>query len=602
MAGITLDFETEWAQAPSPLDDAATSVYPISLNGVGYMLDFLAEPSRTSVDVVQTRVNTFEETSQAEGLLLPPEVWRRARESWHQGDKQTAGDRADSLPYRWNTSRGVDPFTKWQVSLLKDTTQKVAVTGTAPFCQVVNGWLAVVDGTSLKWYQTAVSSAVSETLPAAAVSVTSNGATLFIALADGTIRKSTPGVASTSYATLANVSLIAYAKEFLIAAANNVLYTLDAAGASTTVRTHPLTTYRWVAVAEGPAHIYLLGGQGDAWSVVRCGITTAGTALDVPVSAAPLPDGETGYSLGSYMGYLFVGTDQGMRFGAPDGTGNVNLGPLIATSSPVRCFEGQGRWVWFGLTNVDGTATGLGRVDLTTFTETLAPASASDLMASGQGNVTSVTTWLGKRVFTVAQLGCYVESDNLVSSGYLVESDLNFSIPDTKIAHYARLRCKPLTGGQARLELSYDDGAWVDVASVIDVGDDDSDNSYLDGKRFGKVAARIRLLRDATDATKGPTVTRWEMRCEPVTGKGSEWVLPIVIADEVEVDGVMQARDVDADLAALIGLAQSGQVVIYREGVNAYQVHVVKYQHKAMRRSRGSGFQGTLTLLVREVK
>jgi hypothetical protein len=157
--------------------------------------------------------------------------------------------------------------------------------------------------------------------------------------------------------------------------------------------------------------------------------------------------------------------------------------------------------------------------------------------------------------------------------------------------------------GDAHLDLQFDDsGQWIDAADISAAGSLDSGNSYLFGQQFGKAIARLRLNRSAVP-TLGPTVTRWELRTEPVTGKGGEWNIPIIIADEVEVHGMMRSRNVDVDIATLVGLAETGVVVSYREGALAWQIHVVDYIFKPQRQSTvNNGFQGTLTLLAREVK
>ncbi len=594
------DFPLPFSLSTTPEDPSAAG-YPVSIDGIGYVLDMMAEPSRTAIKVVQSRQSVYAQVM-SDSLLLPPEVWRRSRESWHQGDHQTNGDREDSLPYRFSSSRGVNVWNKWKLSLLHDTTSKVATTGSAPWVGVIAGQLCVVEGTNLRWYANAGAAAVSYVLTSAAVSVTQNGRAVFIALAGGNVVTAVPGADVTAFATLASVSLVAYVKDFLVAAAGNVLYDITT-GTPTAIRTHPITQFTWVAATEGLSCIYLLGGAGDSWVIHRLTVADTGASLNPPIVSAMLPDGETGYSLGSYMGYLFVGTSKGLRFGISQANGDVTLGPLITTTSPVRCFEGQDRYVWYGLTNVDGTSTGLGRVDLTTFTEPLAPASATDLMAPVQGDVTAVTTWLGKTVFAVAGQAVYIEADTLVASGWLVESDIAFGIPDQKIAHYSRLRTEPMNG-DVHLYFAYDGSATlVDTARVTDVNATDSGNSYLDGVTFGKVSAKLVLDRSTTDATKGPVVTRWEIRCEPVTGKGSEWNLPVIIADELEVNGLRTMRDVDEDVSTLIGLVESGKVVSYREGSLAWQVHMVDYVFKPLMKSTvRNGFQGTLTLLAREVK
>lgn len=575
--------------------------YPIAINGKGYQLDILAGPQRQAISVTRDKPQNNAIDSTSEQTLLPGDVWRRVRDSWHQGDAQVSGDRETSLPYRFASSKGVDVWDKWHLSLLPDVTQKVAVTDANPWVGVVDGQLAVVEGTNLRWYADAGASAVTRTLSSAAVSVTQAGGAIYIALAGGTIVSCAAGGTPTTFATLASVSFIGWFKDFLVAAAGNVLYNVTT-GTPVTIRTHPLSAFRWVAGAEGLSCIYLLGGAGDSWVIHRLTIDESGTVLNPPIVSSMLPDGEYGKSLGSYMGYLFVGTTKGVRFGVPQSTGDVTLGPLIETAQPVRCFEGQGRFVWFGLSNYTTNATGLGRMDLTTFTEPLAPASASDLTVDGStADVTAVATWLGKTVFAVASLGVYIESANLVPTGYLFESDITFGVPDPKNGHYAIVRTDALDG-TVTLDFSYDGSSYRNVAAVTTPGSTSSGNSFLNGQQFGSLTAKLTLARSTLDTTKGPVVTRWEVRAEPVTGRGSQWNIPVIISSEYQIGDAALSRNPDDDREELIALVGSGAIVTYREGRLSWQVNLVDYVWKPTHTDQQGAYLGTLTLLAREVK
>ena len=50
--------------------------------------------------------------------------------------------------------------------------------------------------------------------------------------------------------------------------------------------------------------------------------------------------------------------------------------------APVQSMVGNNRFVYFGWNNYDGESTGLGRMDLSTFIDTQAPALTSDLMVT----------------------------------------------------------------------------------------------------------------------------------------------------------------------------------------------------------------------------
>jgi hypothetical protein len=593
---ITLPYGTPYWEATASSSSDARG-YPVSIGGVGYVVDLTDQRvQRSAIQVSRDR----QPATQSEQLLVEQDVWRRVRDSWYQGDRQGTGDREDSLPYRFSTSRGVDVFTKWKMSLLPDTSLKIGVAATNPWVGVVDGQLAVVDGTSLRWYLTPSAGAVTRTLPAAALSVTTSGSSIFIACADGTIQTALAGGAISTFLSLAGVTFVAYLKDFLIASTTNVLYNITS-GTAQVIRTHPLSTFRWVDGAEGQSCIYLIGGAGDRSVVHRLSIDDATSTLNPPIVASMLPDGETGRSLGSYMGYVFVGTSKGMRFGVAQGSGDLTLGPLIATVSPVRCFEGQDRFVWFGLSDFEVGYTGLGRVDLTTFTEPLAPASASDLAFPTSGEVTSVTTWEGLRVFAVAASGVYIQQGTLVASGYLTESDLTFGVPDTKNGHYVQVRTEPLKG-TVTLDMAYDGADYRTVARAEAVGSSGSGNRGLNGVQFNRVTPRLTLTRSILDATEGPVVTGWEIRGEPVTGRGSQWQIPVIISSSLEVNGNVRSRDCDADRERLIGLVSAGTIVTYREGNVSWPVHLVDYLWKPTHQNSTGSFEGVLTLVAREVK
>src|SRR5690606_22764098 len=101
--------------------------------------------------------------------------------------------------------------------------------------------------------------------------------------------------------------------------------------------------------------------------IYKITITKEGTGLDAPIVAGELPDGEVIASIGSYLGFILLGTSKGARFCTVNSAGDLTIGSLIPTSNPVQCFEGQGEFIWFGWTGYDGTHGGLGRMSLRNF-------------------------------------------------------------------------------------------------------------------------------------------------------------------------------------------------------------------------------------------
>ena len=119
MAEITDTFSEPFSLTQAALP-SSFSPSVVGVNGRPYLIDTTGgRYNRRSVAVVQQR-NT---SDQRDILLLPQDIWRQSFESWHSGAGQANQDRNDSIPSRFNQSFGVDPWTKYEFSLLPATEQ-----------------------------------------------------------------------------------------------------------------------------------------------------------------------------------------------------------------------------------------------------------------------------------------------------------------------------------------------------------------------------------------------------------------------------------------------------------------------------------------------
>ena len=599
---------------PQPVSNAY--LYPITLDGWGYLID--RKPGsfvRRQVDLLKTQ--PADPTNPQNNLLISPEVWRRVAESWHMGAGQLMADRGDSLGYRFHDSMGIDCWNKWTISLLPGTFLVQAATTGKIMLEVVGANLVVAENNALKWYTSLGGAGTGQLLTGNALSMTADGEGVIIAQSDGKIVKCRTSTTQQVLGVLPNVNFVYYVKDRLLAAANNVLYDItsvtDAGNViqaparipDPLVYTHPLASFRWIDATDGLACVFALGGVGDRWVVHRLVIKEDATGLGPPIVAAPLQDGEIGAAIESYMGYVFVGSSHGLRFGVPDGANNLSFGPLIRTKGTVSCFEGQERFVWYGNPNPDASHTGLGRLDLSTFTQPLTPAYANDLMTSGQGAVSSVVTFADKRVFAVIGNGVYAQDTKVTADGWLSQGQFSFGVIDKKVGLYTQLRFNQPLIGRINEDLQYDDPTkWNQVAQFVAGGPfATSENIYLQGIQFIKVEPRYRLYA-TEDRLSGPVVSRWELRAVAVAGRSSEWVVPLLLADALELQNSIQARDVQADLDRLLALVESSRVFVYREGVRAYQVNALDYEWKPERQSERVGYawQGVFNIRIRETR
>ena len=592
----------------------------VGIAGMPFLLDTSDngqfQYQQESFDVVQQR-NT---TDSRDMLLLPQDVWRQQVQSWHYGAGQSNMDRDSTLPYRYEASFGVDPWTQWEISLLPKTTQMATFTGSTWLTQC-GGYMVAANGDSLYWYSDFVTAPTVVTLDPGIqiIDIADYGMEVTVLLADGDVFTVTsPTATPVKVKTHVGANMIAYEKDFLLLGNGNKLYNVTGT-TDTLIYTHPLASFKWESACAGNSCIYVLGGAGERWLVHRVGINADGTSLAPAIVAATLPDGEIGYKIESYLGRIFIGTNKGVRVAVADVNGDLTLGPIIPTTQPVRCFEGQDRFVWFGMSEMpsaygtaevglfpDGPVVGLGRMDLSVSTTTaLTPAYASDVCALDQTAATakvvrSVITWNNKRVFAIDSVGIYYESDTLMDSGWLSQGIMSFSVGDTKTGLYTMAKMLPLQG-EIDIDIAYDSYDYSRLADVTIQGSVTSANISLNGAQFSRFQSRYVLKKSTAGVS--PKMTRWELRAIPVKGRASRWTLPILNHATVSIDGVEYNRDPLVVKNSFITLAEQGILFTLQESGQTYQVHVKKFMWVPQRLSEnGQAWEGVFVLVVEEVQ
>ena len=619
MGEITDDFSEPYSRATTGLP-SSFSPSVVGIAGVPYLLDTESgKYNRQAFDVVQQR-NT---SSNRDLLLLPQDVWRQQAESWHQGAGQSNLDRDDALPYRYENSYGINPWNQWQFSLLSKT---ALVPGTGSFTGTTwlttyDNYLAVINGQAIYWYLNAEGNSVGSTVVDAGnaiIDIANMGMYVTTLHADGDVYE-TPGLGGTriTKGNYPNANFIAYEKDFLILGDENVLKNITAGSPGKDIYTAPQANFRWISAASGNSCIYVLGGVGDKFVVHRVGIAEDGTSLNPAIVAATLPDGEIAYCIDSYLGFILIGTSAGVRIATPNNTaGDLTLGPIIPTLAPVRCFEGQDRFVWFGNTILDTgvlpdeeefptwPVSGLGRMDLsTTTTSQLTPAYANDICWADTfavGNVTSVVTFNGKRVFTIDGR-VYTEVDLLMPAGALTQGTMSFGIEDLKTGLYIQAKWLPLNG-EVDLYMSFDSTGYVRVARYTQEGSIRSGNVSLDGVQFSRASA-LYVLKRTTSPYKSSVFTRWEIRAIPVKGRTSRWTLPIMNYEDIEIDGVPYTRDPLEVCDTFMSLVENSNIFTLQESGRAYQVHAKDFIWQPEKLTiNGKAWQGIYTLVVEEVQ
>lgn len=154
---LTATFDTPFTTGGS--SSQVPSLYDCALNGRPYMLDLNSNAfMHETVPLIRNQAD--QSSSPSEETINPEDLWRRSQDTWHDGAGQAYVDRADSDPARYFTSKGVDPWSKWHLSLLNDTTKIAAITGPNPILLTAGDFLYVIDDTSVR-FTNSVSSASS---------------------------------------------------------------------------------------------------------------------------------------------------------------------------------------------------------------------------------------------------------------------------------------------------------------------------------------------------------------------------------------------------------------------------------------------------------
>lgn len=582
--------------------------YPVAIDGHPYAV--VLDPQQVGVWGARFKDNALpflrsqadQSATPGEQSISPEGFWRRSQESWISGSGQRMQDRKTSIDNRFYTSKGINPWTPYQLSLLNDTTLKRASSATG-LQLVINGTdIYMIDGTTLMRSTDSMATWVAVTgITGTPVSVCSDGTTVYVATATA-IYSVTTGAASSYVA--GNVSLCAYVNGRLMIAIGTILYNLTTNALPAALLTEK-AGFTWVGFAEGQTQIYAAGYSGDKSRIYRTSIKADGTGLDVPIIAGRLPSGEIVRSIHAYLEYIVIGSDLGVRFCAVNTDGSLTIGALIPTTSPVYCFDAQDRFIWYGLTNYDSISSGLGRLDLTTFTSTLTPSYASDLMATGtaaspiQGAVRSVKTFGNYRIFTVDGHGLYAELlSTPVASGNLVTGWIGYDLSDPKVAVFLSIMHEPLNGTIAA-SLATDGGAVVPVGTSTVVNTTAPANLFQTNQSKG---LQYQLTFTLTpSANVSPKLSRWTLLMYPAPSRSSQYMVPIILRPTVTVSGQDKYVDVVAEKAHLEGLLKSQNVVTYQTGNESHQVVMFDKQWLPEYLTEAGDWQGIFLAILNEI-
>jgi hypothetical protein len=375
--------------------NGSTVAYDIAIGGQPFFLE-------TSDDSPYRRVTAQYRKQQLDTTREPGEQtltgwWIRSQSTFHLGQGINFFEPAqdESLRFQYKYSKGCDVWTKGQVTLLKDVTSSNTTTGTIasnlrPYQYARSIRWSSINGVLLHDDYTIRKISVAGTATAFETNVVGTDARIFSVCDDGVfaywVTNSAPAgqlefykkalTASTSTAatlmfttaglTVTN-AVIEFTKQRIVAAINNKVYEISTAATvlPTEVYTHPDQDIVWTSITSSGAAIYLSAYSGIQSNIFRFTLSTAGAmpTLTSAITAAELPVGERVFKIAYYLGYMAIGTSQGLRIADVSTDGSLAYGPLLFESEQtVYDVAFRDRYLWC-TTNVDG-APGVTRVDL----------------------------------------------------------------------------------------------------------------------------------------------------------------------------------------------------------------------------------------------
>lgn len=404
--------------------------YDLSIDGLPFYV-FSTDETPYRRQTAQYRKQQIDQTSEPGEQTLTG-WWLRSQSSFHSGDGINYYDPAagETIKYRFADSKGVDVWTKGEVTLLNDSTLGHGVSGALQTNGKRNQALR-----SIKWgstegvllhdeydldkidkagnvthfvdYNSAGSYKVYD--------VCDDGTTAYwvTLIDDSGVDKTafykkplTGSSASTADVTemfktssvVVSNAVLEYVKERIVACVNNSVYELTPTSSSlgTALYTHPNTSHVFTSIAASGSSIYVSGYTGIQSTIMRFVLSSSGTmpTLTSAIVSAELPVGEIAHRIFYYLGYMIIGTNKGIRIASVnDNDGSLTYGPLIVkTNQPVYDFTAKDSYVW-AAAGVDG-APGLIRIDLSNEIETLCFAWANDIYySSGSGHETTAVAF-----------------------------------------------------------------------------------------------------------------------------------------------------------------------------------------------------------------
>ena len=331
-----------------------------------------------------------------------------------------------------------------------------------------------------------------------------------------------------------------------------------------------------------------------------------------------LPNGEIVNDLVYLQGYLVIATSTGFRVGQLDE--GISYGPLVPIKGGVSRLCVDGRWVLFAWSGYEPSGfpeervtgaplySGLGRIDLSTFTAPLVPGLSPDLMVESAAKVVAVAADTAEDevavLFDDGANGCRDHVGFPTTPVFINTGRIRYGVYDAKLSASVAPRVEPLPDLAAlSVDANYDGSDVRHVGDLVGFGVAEFPEPF----KLPYVPHEWCELRFSFSAGGNPSVwelpvlVRWVLRAVPNPKKAEEIILPLRY-EHVSVDGdAVWAYDVGTELKWLREMCATHPME-YVDGPLVTTVYINDIKaHAVSRTLANDAWEGTVTLQLRTV-
>jgi hypothetical protein len=429
-----------------------------------------------------------------------------------------------------------------------------------------------------------------------------------------TVMFTQPGITVTN-------AVMEYTKERIIMCVNDKVYEFatTATVLPTAVYQHKDPDHIFTSITSSGVAIYVSGYSGIQSNIYKFTLESTGAmpTLTQAITAAELPVGERTYKISFYLGYMSIGTNQGMRVAqVSDQDGSIAYGPLIfETEQPVYDFAFRDKFI-YAATSVEGQA-GVTRVNLGQEIGQLIFAYAWDLYDPDDtlGHYTTACAFMGdlnRLAFCNAGNGSdgtiYVESaTDLIESGFLRTGFVRYNTLEGKIFKLINARINTVDGAFAMESITsegsaYDIGSFAQGQTVPEV----NVNYPIGSQEY--LGFKFTMFRSSSNSANGPLFTGYQIKALPAIPRQRLIQYPVMCYDhemdkfnnEVGYEGSAWARM--SQLESIENIGDTIRIEDFRTGENYIGlIEEMDFINRTPTDKRFSGFGGLLLVTIRSV-